>query len=69
MKFLRLKHKQGFNENLSSRYTVTDLERSNKQYNYIAGVDRIPRRDSKYWNFRYMIWDVKGNYQISKAPL
>lgn len=64
MKFIKVRNVRGSNHIHGTKYTVTDLNRSNDQSNYEAGTDRMPRRDSKYWGHRFMIWDVEGNCQI-----
>ena len=64
MKFLKVQNRHGFNHNHGTKYTVTDLNRSNETHNFEAGVNRMPRRDSKFWGFRYMVWDVEANCQI-----
>lgn len=65
MKFIKIANRLGFNHSHGKKYSVTDLARSDKKYNYEAGTDRMPRRDSKFRGFRYMIWDVAGNYKVN----
>lgn len=67
MKFVKVINRRGFNHHHGTKYTVTDLNRSNESHNYEAGTNRMPRRDSKFWGFRYMVWDVEANCQIRAA--
>lgn len=64
MKFIKLNAVRGTNHNHGTKYTVTDLVRSNGANNVEAGTDRMPRRDSKFWGSRYMIWDEEKNCQV-----
>jgi hypothetical protein len=64
MKFIKVENRRGFNHNHSTKYTVTDLERSNETHNFEAGTNRMPRRDSKFWSYRFMVWNVKEKCQI-----
>lgn len=61
MRFLKVQHRRGFNHDHGTKYTVTDLQRSNGVYNYEAGINRLPRKDSKFWSWRFMVWDVEAN--------
>ncbi len=61
MKFIKISNRRGFNYDHGTRYSITDLERSTNETYYEAGTNRKPRRDSKYWNFRFMVWDVERN--------
>lgn len=63
MKFIKVRNVRGFNHNHGTKYTVTDLERSNDQYNFEAGTNRLPRKDSKFWGHRYMVWNSEDNQQ------
>ncbi len=65
MKFIKVTNRRGFNHDHGTKYTVTDLERSNERHNYEAGTNRRPRRDSKFWSHRFMVWDAERNCQIS----
>ena len=69
MKFIKVKDRRGFNYDHGTKFTVTDLRRSDSLFSYEAGTNRMPRRDSKYWGARYMVWDVEGNYQINKPAI
>ena len=68
MKLIKTRHIRGFNHNHGTKYTVTDLQRSAGPYTVEAGVNRLPRRDSKFWDHgRFMIWDTEGNFQYRRS--
>lgn len=60
MKFIKLKNRRGLDHNHGTKYVIVDLQRSDDKFNYEAGIDRLPRKNSKYWNVcDFMIWDVE----------
>lgn len=67
MKFVKVQNRRGFNHNHGTKYTVTDLNRSNETHNFEAGTNRMPRRDSKFWSHNFMVWDVEANCQLRAA--
>jgi hypothetical protein len=64
MKFVKVQNRRGFNHNHGTKYTVTDLNRSNETHNFEAGTNRMPRRDSKFWSHNFMVWDAEASCQI-----
>jgi hypothetical protein len=65
MKFIKVQNRRGFNHDHGTKFTVTDLARSNERFNFEAGTDRRPRCDSRFWNpARFMVWDVEANHQL-----
>jgi hypothetical protein len=67
MKFSKVKNVRGFNHNHGTKFVLNDLNRSNELYNFEAGVNRMPRRDSKFWGHRFMVWDVENNCQVRNS--
>ena len=65
MKFIKITKRKGFDYNHGTKYSVTDLRRSNNQFNFEAGVNRRPRMDSKFWKGHYMIWDVENRCRVN----
>lgn len=64
MKFIKVRNRRGFNHDHGTKFTVTDLGRSGSEYNYEAGTNRRPRRDSRFWTCKFMVWDVSANCQL-----
>lgn len=60
MKFVVYPRRRGFNTQTNCKYSVTRYSDG-----AVAFTDRMPRRDSKYWNkCAYMVWDVQANQEI-----
>lgn len=51
---------QAFQREELHKYSVTRFSDGK-----VAFTDRRPRRDSKYYNYNYLIWDLKENCQIN----
>jgi len=64
MKFIKITNRRGRNFDHGTKFTVTDLKRSNERHNCEAGCGRRPRRDSKFYHHRFMIWDHEANEQV-----
>lgn len=45
----------------NAKYTITRLSDGAVSYR-----DRLPRCDSKFWSYNFMIWDQEANQQISR---
>lgn len=64
MKFIKVQHIRGIDHNHGTKYVVVDLKRSSGLIDYQAGTSRKPRKDSKYWGWRYMVYDTIQKCQI-----
>jgi hypothetical protein len=61
MKFIKVTNRTGFNHDHGTRFVVIDLQRSTNEINIEAGINRLPRRNSRFWDdSRYMVWDVEA---------
>lgn len=61
MRFQKNNHNPTYSNPLTllrenSRYEIIDLENDTVSFRL-----RLPRSDSKYWKFEYMVWDLERN--------